>query len=147
MCGYGKGEMVKKRPEVNRKQEENHRHLSFLPITTEWQEKTALSLGVAVEKAVSFSTLSTGIKLGVPVQRKDVRPDGNCGFRCMSFLVTGSEENHSVFRQLVVDHMEKHSDNHMRYFSGHDEFISHLKVMRNDMEWVTEAELFALSSL
>uniref|UniRef100_A0A7E4VQZ5 OTU domain-containing protein n=1 Tax=Panagrellus redivivus TaxID=6233 RepID=A0A7E4VQZ5_PANRE len=37
-----------------------------------------------------------------PVKNRDVKPDGNCGFRALSFVLTGSEDNHKKLRKDIT---------------------------------------------
>lgn len=52
--------------------------------------------------------------LGPPCQTSVMKGDGNCFFRAISHVISGSEENHRKFRLAVVKYMKHNEDSCMR---------------------------------
>ena len=72
-----------------------------------------------------------------------ITPDGNCFFRAVSVVVTGSQEFHLRLRDLLVEFMSRSST--VAGYLRHQEVekSSHLKNMQRPGVWATDAELFA----
>ena len=68
--------------------------------------------------------------------------DGNCLFRSISFLLTGSEDMHIVLRNMISIFINENTI----HFHVHPEYIS-LSHMRENGIWGTETEIFAFASL
>lgn len=70
--------------------------------------------------------------------------DGNCFFRCLSFLITNTEENHAVLRQLTVQAIQQ---SHLHSATQTvEEYIQLTKVDSVNV-WSTEVEVLAAASL
>ena len=70
----------------------------FDPPTKSWQEKRCLSNHMKfVSSLAYFSRGNTINQFSVPSQKYivDIIGDGNCLFRCLSLVCSGSEKNHS----------------------------------------------------
>ena len=74
----------------------------FSTIDHAWQEKKANYLDLPLQIKHIEQNVT---ELGQPVQCKDVIPDGNCFFRCISFCITGSEVHFNSVRALIVSYM------------------------------------------
>lgn len=61
----------------------------------------------------------------------DVVGDGNCLFRCISFKLSGSEDNHDHYRQLCADTMQEHKE--LYYPQIHRDLLK---------EWKEDASVF-----
>jgi hypothetical protein len=52
-------------------------------------------------------------------KRKSIEPDGNCGFRSLSYLLTGTQANHIEMRQDIVKFSEEAIKSH-EFHGGND---------------------------
>ncbi|CAF1493300.1 unnamed protein product, partial [Didymodactylos carnosus] len=85
-----------------------------------------------------------------PFSIKSIQPDGNCFFRGLSYTLTGSEEYHAEFRNLVISQIRlqnytnygKDEYNHLTA----DEYIKKSKVNRLGV-FSCEKEIFAACDL
>nr|XP_047127156.1 uncharacterized protein LOC124808083 [Hydra vulgaris] len=76
-----------------------------------------------------------------------IKGDGNCFFRAVSFIITGSEDEHKQIRDKVVNHMCNQI---------HDEMTGYLSMpiqthicktrMLEDATWATDAEIIGCAS-
>ena len=78
-----------------------------------------------------------------------IRGDGNCYFRALSFILTGTEIYHIQIRQAIFDFIEIHYDN-LNIFL--DQFVDgghylRKKKMRENGTWGTELEIIATATI
>ena len=91
---------------------------------------------------------STGTETTVTVHT--VEGDGNCLFRALSLAITGSEEQHDIIRNYIVNHML--TDSALRQMlESHDPssitYHDYLHRMQTDGEWGTDKEIIAAAHL
>eukprot|EP01038_Epipyxis_sp_PR26KG_P012051 gene12051-16127_t len=90
---------------------------------------------------LNFKQLLASLGLEVKI----MRGDGNCLFRSLSDQLTATEDNHSEYRQRIVDYIVEHQD-HFRLFMEDDEdFDAYISRMRRNGEWGGNQELYAAS--
>ena len=72
-----------------------------------WQRSTCQAMGLKFVKPNGVSPGSGDTPLTQPDMRsiKKILGDGNCMFRALSRIVTGSQDQHSVIRAKMVQHM------------------------------------------
>ena len=72
-----------------------------------WQLKTCTRLGFQFVKKFICSVGSADTVLTRPNLRglKQISGDGNCLFRAIQFIITGSEEQHFILRSVVISYM------------------------------------------
>ena len=82
--------------------------LFFQPPTVTWQKKTCVRLGLRFHKSSRLpGRITKAFKISSPpVKFKRVQGDGACFFRCISYVVSGSEDHHLKIRNLVCDEIE-----------------------------------------
>jgi hypothetical protein len=130
------------------------RQLEFFyhPPTKKWQEQQLRIL-------LPFSTISPSdivlpdyghilqplpkLSKTKPSNFKRVLGDGNCFFRCISYLLTGTEQFHAVFRNLVCQHIQS---THTLTNQTPTEYLNNTKMFTLGT-WATETEIFATASL
>ena len=83
-------------------QSTEHQSFAFHPLTFEYQKTVARKINLPVMHVHQFYP---GTTLDEPTQIQNIRGDGNCFFRCISYLLSGSEEFHQTVRNAVVNHM------------------------------------------
>ena len=102
---------------------------------------------------VAASGLNTGgpeVTLTRPRIIHSIQGDGNCLFRTLSFIITGSEEQHTLVREAILHHMLQIAHFMLSHLIiGHSsvsEYIQHTS-MDQDGTWGTDIEIFTLSDL
>lgn len=94
-------------------------------------------MDIDIVRTVAFGNFSVN---AAPRRQHFTQGDGNCFFRAISFVVTGSEDLHQLFRKRITDHMIN-IDNSLRVFLIRNE------QMNDDGVWATENEILAAASL
>ena len=76
--------------------------------------------------------------------------DGNCLFRTLSFIITGSEEQHTLVHEAILHHMLQIAhfmlSHHIIGHSSVSEYIEYT-CMDQDGTWGTDIEIFTLAHL
>jgi hypothetical protein len=92
------------------------------------------------------------LKESVPKRRVNIKGDGNCLFRALSYAISNTEENHFVIRKTIVDHL---SQPHCRTFvcqqmcTKEHELIAYIhstNMLQNGI-WGTNVEILAACHL
>ena len=76
-------------------------------VNSQWQRRLCQKLGMYYQRANRFGRGDPNCVLSLP-NLKTVRcivGDGNCLFRALFYVFTGSEEKHMAVRTAIVDHM------------------------------------------
>ena len=125
------------------KRQKNDR--KFSPIPAPMRKVFATALGLTSCKPVFFGRTAP---LTVPKRKRSTKGDGNCYFRSISYILSGTEDNHQTIRDQVVSHMTNNLttklDNYMNQrVSTYLEQTS----MDKDGIWATDAEIMATASL
>ena len=80
-------------------------HFKYNPVDVEWQLRVCLLLGLGFCGPNRITPGSPNAPLANPVGFKKIRGDGNCMFRSLSFIITGSEDQHMHVRRAIICHM------------------------------------------
>lgn len=84
---------------------ESIKQLGFAFPGRQWREEAAARLGLGVSGAIEDWAYTPSATLGVPSKTRKITGDGSCFFRCLSFVLTGSEGHAQELRLAVVRHM------------------------------------------
>ena len=85
--------------------------------------------------------------LGKPTQLYKIEADGNCLFRSLSYLVTGQQVYHSLFRHKIIEHMRNIENSlHPHINSSLEEYLVRTG-MKNQSVWGTDIEILTACSL
>ena len=81
--------------------------LRFFPVDEEWQRQTCETLGLQFRRVFNHQVGGPDIILTRPDCRtlRKIMGDGNCLFRSLSYIITGSEDQHFALRSAIVQHM------------------------------------------
>ena len=138
-------------------------HFRYYQVSEQWQRSicTAMPL-LQFRSCFVCSPGGSDIPLTRPNLRKlrTIEGDGNCMFRALSYIITGSEDQHHKIRSLIVSHMLSISNllighgpdgranyaNSMQRHSSIEEYIRVTKMDR-DTTWGTAIELACASHL
>ena len=82
-------------------------HFKYNPVDVEWQFRVCRLLGLGFCGPNRITPGSPNIPLANPVGFKNIRGDGNCMFQSLSFIITGSEDQHMHVRRAVICHMRE----------------------------------------
>ncbi len=77
-------------------------------------------------------------------QRHSIKGDGNCLFRSISFILFGTEANHTQVRSVLVKFVEM-NNSYFKPYCFPSTVKSHTNKMKNNCVWGTHVEIFALS--
>ena len=80
-------------------------HFKYNPVDVEWQLRVCRLLGLGFCGPNRITPGSPNAPLANPVGFKNIRGDGNCMFRSLSFIITGSEDQHMHVRRDIIRHM------------------------------------------
>ena len=129
-----------------------------------WQLQTCARLGLQFVKKFVCSVGSADTVLTRPNLRglKQISGDGNCLFRAISFIITGSEEQYFILRSVVISYMismshllvGRRSDGHRNYVDAltttdHSSIEQYIQetAMNRDGTWGSSIEIVTLSHL
>ncbi|XP_078320119.1 uncharacterized protein LOC111115941 [Crassostrea virginica] len=122
----------------------------FTPMCTELKKHICQNLQLPY---ISTSNESMGVsenELGSPTIEQQIRGDGNCFFRAISYSLTNSEGFHNVVRNAVCNHLRQNKDLFQPFLrNGIQSVDIHLlsTCMSDNGTWATEVEIFAVAHL
>lgn len=122
--------------------------LVFSPISELVCQALCTKLNVEFEKISVPASTSVGL-LGVPCKNESIVADGNCFFRAISQVVSGTQKHHRKIRLAIVKELERNAvlyRNILRTeFSSVADYIQKSK-MRKVNSWATEVEIQATAN-
>ena len=132
----------------------NADHFMYHPVDAEWQQRTCKTLGLEYVAANGVAPGGPQVSLTPPVTFRPIVGDGNCLFRALSFIITGSEEQHMPLRQVIIRHMrsigqllwETQIYPDEDYPQGMEQYIARTR-MEHAGAWGTQVEIIALAHL
>ena len=81
-------------------------------------------------------------------QTYKAKGDGNCYFRAISYILTGSEDNHSLLKDKVVHHMNTDvTKNRQDYLNQNVNEYVNTSGISHDGVWATDGEIMATANL
>ena len=121
--------------------------LKFYPVNEVWRQNMCRDLGLRYIGHNGIATGGPDVCLTTPFSIKRIRGDGNCFYRSISHIITGSEDQHLAVRKAVVNHM-RIMGNVLTGDSTVDieTYINNSRVER-DGTWAVEVNIYATSHL
>lgn len=118
-------------------------NLKFHPVDSEWQTDKASSLKLSITK-ITETKATDKTSLTNPLQVIDTVGDGNCFFRAISIVLTGTEENHMLVRKQLINFMTINQV--VKDFVAEDiaNYVNRTKMDENKT-WATDVEIFAMA--
>ena len=120
-------------------------HFKILPFSLLKRKEIASKFSLTYILAPDVSNMTT--QLG-PKKTKRICGDGNCFFRSISYIITGTEENHSNLRKATSLHLgEMNIVARKKFLDEEPKVYLERSKMANDKVWATEKEIFTIASL
>ena len=79
--------------------------LRFHSVDSEWQLEACNLLGLPLHGPNGVNPGGPNLALTSPASYKSIQGDGNCLFRSLSYLITGSCSHYRQVREKIIDHM------------------------------------------
>lgn len=134
------------RPKREPKEESGPRY-TYFPITKEWQKEKSRLLDIPLEKYIKCAELKQFKQDSPPRDTLTVRGDGNCFFRAISAVVSGSEAEHMTVRTAVTKHVSDHPDMYRTFLMSRGGMTKYMSSMTRSREWATDTEIMATATL
>ncbi|KAI6649016.1 hypothetical protein LOD99_6899 [Oopsacas minuta] len=117
----------------------------FSPISADSRKNVAKVLNLNICKTQYFG--KPGF-LSKPARIYRTKGDGNCYFRSISYILTGSEDSHIIIRNKVVHHMCGSLSETLRKYLSQTvaNYVSESAIDSSGV-WATEAEILATANL
>ena len=77
----------------------------YWPVCNEWQIMKCRHLGLNHIRDRHFSEPQYFSRFHIPQARGRMQGDGNCFFRALALLITGSQEDHTELRALITTYI------------------------------------------
>ena len=121
--------------------------MTFSPLTLEFQKIICNQLGL-VKSHLNSCVLSVECAvIGKPNDVKQIKGDGNCFFRAISYALSGSENSHMKLRIATVNHLLKNQSKFQGFlregFMSLEDYVM-TQNMFDSGTWATELEIIAM---
>ena len=90
----------------------------YNPVSEAWQHRVCQDLGLHFVCANKCTSGDPNVRLKHPTSLHKVRGDGNCLFRALCYVISGSERQHFKLRSLIVEHFRS-TEAHMRLLTNY----------------------------
>lgn len=122
---------------------------SFFPVDEDWQYARCSSLALPLPLSGHPTQLQVCVSnLTPPLNPVPIIGDGNCFFRAISHVLSGNEDHHRQFRDVLCTFTAKNCASFAQYTDcGRD--LDHIVStnMRKDRVWATQVEVYAAATL
>ena len=121
----------------------------YNPVDREWQQETCEAMGLNYITSNGITPGGREVGLEPPTTFTCIVGDGNCLFRALAHIITGSEERHMDVRRGIVSHMRTIGN---LLVGGHvregdiDTYIDSSRI-EHDHEWGTDVEILTLAHM
>ena len=103
--------------------------LIYWPVCKEWQKLKCKQLGLRFVN-VNLSHIQEPYDISVfsePAAKGRIKGDGNCFFRALAFLITGSQDDHNELRLLTTTYMSHQAASLSCYLKESESMKSNLE--------------------
>ena len=120
----------------------------FYPVSAEWQRQKASRLNLSVKRTLTFGSQMRRFYPNTPPRKTEpVRGDGNCFFRAICAIITGSESDHMLVRKAVTQHVSDNPNMYRTFLESRGGMTKYLSSMKQSREWATDTEIMATATL
>ena len=120
-------------------------------MSVDWQQRACQQLGLQFVCDNRTTPGGPDVRLTHPASVHEVDGDGNCLFRALCYIITGSDDQHLLLRRRIVEYIRS-TDLCLRLLANHiehefvtiDEYIEGSRMDR-DGSWGTTAEVITLA--
>ena len=126
---------------------ESETTIKYWPVCEDWQKSKCPHAWdeVCQRKHQSCTRICAFSTFHQPAVTGRILGDGNCFFRALAHVVTGSQEDHYELRVITTSYMQHNAEDLSCYHEANDCMEDYL--VRSDMQspsvWATEQEIFA----
>uniref|UniRef100_A0A146L0V6 OTU domain-containing protein n=1 Tax=Lygus hesperus TaxID=30085 RepID=A0A146L0V6_LYGHE len=110
----------------------------FYPIDKNWQRSKCEKFQLSLKKELDFK-YEDPVPATAPMEIYEIEGDGNCYFRCLSYLITGTDKSHRILRQKLVKFMRE-NEKMVEGLGGRNYLDKSL--MWTEGMWPTEVEIY-----
>ncbi|XP_033760253.1 OTU domain-containing protein 1-like [Pecten maximus] len=135
------------RQEEPPKEEDLGNKKQFYPVSKHWQKEKADMFKIDVKTYFKYGPRKSFYDKSPPKQTIPIRADGNCFFRAISAIITGSESDHLRVRELITKHISDHPDMYRTFLMSRGGMSEYLTNMRRPKEWATDVEILATATM
>ena len=137
--------------ELSRSFDCSHPNFRYYQVDEQWQRHWCSMLGLVCTKIYDRSSGSSDTPLTAPTARcvQHILGDGNCLFRSLSFVLTGSQQSHMNVRSLICEHMHKISRlmlSHISPCTSVQEYISDSRTNVSTV-WGSNREIYTFANM
>ena len=125
----------------------------YNPVSVDWQRWASQQLELHFVCDNRTTPGGPDVRLTHPASMRRVSGDGNCLFRALCYIITGSDGQHLLLRRRIIEHMRSNElcmrllANHIEHeFVTIDEYIEGSR-MDCDGSWGTTAEVITLAHM
>jgi hypothetical protein len=115
----------------------------FIPPTKDLQQSLCNTLSLTLE---CEHEPCSNKNLGTPTEIHEIKGDGNCLFRALSYAITGSQGYHKEVREKVIKHMKIIEKLLLPHIKNLSSYLDSSRMANTD-SWGTDVEIIAASSL
>ena len=119
-----------------------------------WQRSKCDMLGISFESVCRQPYSSVGKLLSgfEPWEAEHIEGDGNCLFRCISKLITGSENSHLHLRSIISRFIASEGTRKLGWYFKTKQttpckYLTTQKLMNRESIWGTDVEIYAASAI
>ena len=138
----------KQRHVVNESQQISWPMFRYFPISTEWQNNKCTELGLQFV-GPSYTHRGSGNTILTRPDKRSIKKIFGDGFRSLSYVLTGSEDQHYLVRSLICNHMVNIAPRLLSHIYPHEsvhDYITSTGMERNSV-WGTDVEIFTFANI
>ncbi|XP_050432528.1 uncharacterized protein LOC126840678 [Adelges cooleyi] len=118
----------------------------FYPVDVLWRRQKCHALGLKLKRPLDYRANKK--ILGTPSKYKFIGGTGNCFYRALSYVVTGTEHNQFLLR-TKISQVVRTNDKILHFLDGEEELTKYLKLININEEdtWSTSVDVLAAAIL
>ncbi|XP_071963919.1 uncharacterized protein [Antedon mediterranea] len=126
------------------------KNFKFVPILEAQRKSMCHKVGINCEHTGRNCGINRTSHIGHPCQIKNITGDGNCFYRAISYIISGTENNHLILRKAIGNHLLETDDLFSSTLSVEYrtvmEYVIKKRVMDNGT-WASNTEISAMANL